>query len=158
MKTGNLLFSAVHLFVTSFIIGVGILFLALPYATPLRVALMNFLLEPGSTCRLIGGLVLGFGTLLFIALFYLNRRSFLSLDVAHVDTGVIQGYALDHFQKKFPGEEWSFDVTVHPKGRLEIFTAGMGQLEEEEFEGEWKTFLGKRLHYFKPFTLTFVET
>ncbi|MBF5058563.1 hypothetical protein [Candidatus Neptunochlamydia vexilliferae] len=158
MKTKDLLFSAVHFFVTCFIIGVGVLFLTLPYAAHLRVALVNFLLEPGEACRLIGASILGFGSLLFIAIFRLNRRNFLALDSADIDKGVIQEVALDHFQQKFPDEEWSFDVAVHPKGRLEIFTSGMGQLEEEEFEGEWKTFLGERLHYFKPFTLTFVET
>ena len=164
MRTGNILFSAVHLFVFFFVMGVGVLFLALPYADYFRVQCVNFLEDPHRMCSLIGGIILGIGALLCAAAYLLNRRQYMSLEMegasVDIEEGVILGCTKAYFQKKFPGIEAVSDVAIRGKSTIEIITSLPSTQEEEffeEVEEELGCILARHLGYQKPFTVTFVE-
>lgn len=164
MRTGNILFSAVHFFVVFLVMGVGFFFLALPHADYFRVQLINFLEDPHSMCTLIGGVILGIGALLFTAAYLLNRRQYLSLEMEgasfDIEEGVIQRCVKAYFQGRFPDFEAVSDVAIRGKSTIEVMTSLPAPQEEgffEEVEEEIGFILARRLGYQKPFTVTFVE-
>ena len=164
MRTGNILFSAAHFFVVFFVMGVGVLFLALPYADYFRLQCVNFLEDPHRMCSIIGGIVLGIGALLCAAAYLLNRRQYVSLEMegvsVDIEEGVILRCAKTYFQKKFPGIEAVSDVAIRGKSTIEIITLLPSPQEEgffEEVEKELGCIMARHLGYQKPFTVTFVE-
>lgn len=165
MRTGNLLFSAVHFFVVFFIFSLGIFFVALPYADYFRIQLVNFLLDPGKICFLIGGIILGMGALLFTIAYLLNRKTFVRMKMGgalvDIEEGVIRKCALTYFQEKFPNCEPLSDVVIYGKSTIEIITS-LPKPQEEEFfievEEELTVLLARKLGYQKAFRISFVET
>ncbi len=91
MRTGNILFSAVHFFVVLCVLGLSFFFLALPHADYFRIQLINFLEDTHSMCTLIGGIILGVGAILFMAAYLLNRRQYVSLEMEGVSVDIEEG-------------------------------------------------------------------
>jgi len=164
MRTGNILFSAAHFFVVVLVIGVGVLFLALPHADYFRMQLINFLEDPHNMCSLIGGIILGIGVLLCGVAYLLNRRQYVSIEMegasVDIEEGVIRRYAKTYFQEKFPDFESISDVVIRGKSTIEIMTSLPAPQEDKffkEVEEELGFILARHLGYQKPFTVTFVE-
>ncbi|QVL58168.1 MAG: hypothetical protein KFB93_03565 [Simkaniaceae bacterium] len=165
MRSGNLLFSAVHFFVIFLIFGVGILFLALPYADYFRIQLINLLIHPSDLCFVIGGSLLGFGVLLFILLFVMNRRRYFQLEMKgakiEVEEKVIRDSVSTYFKTLFPEHDPVSEITIKGKSMIELFIS-LPQEKEEAFfvqmEEELGGILARRLGYQNPISLTFVET
>ncbi len=165
MRTGNILFSAVHFFVVFLLMGVGVFFLALPHADYFRMQLINFLEDPRSVCSLMGGIILGVGALLCAVAYLLNRRQYVSIEMkgasVDIEEGVIRKYAKAYFQERFPDFESISDIAIRGKSTIEIMTSLPAPQEEEffeEVEEELGFILARHLGYQKPFTVTFVET
>jgi hypothetical protein len=164
MRTGNILFSAVHFFVVFLVLGVGVLFLALPHADYFLMQLINFLEYPRSICTLIGGVILGIGVILFVVAYLLNRRQYVSLEMegasVDIEEGVIRSCAKAYFQERFPDFESVSDVAIRGKSTIEIMTSLPSPQKKEffeEVEEELGFILARHLGYQKPFTVTFVE-
>ncbi|MCB1072737.1 MAG: hypothetical protein H7A41_00445 [Chlamydiales bacterium] len=165
MRSGNLLFSAVHFFVIFLIFGMGALFLALPYADYFRIQLMNLLIHPSDLCYAIGGALIGFGALLFILLYLMNRRSYFQVEMrgtkVQVDEKVIRDAVSTYFKALFPGKNPVNDIAIKGKSMIELIVS-LPQEKEEDFlekvEEELGEILARRLGYQNRFLLTFVET
>ena len=165
MRSGNLLFSAVHFFVIFLIFGVGTLFFALPYADYFRIQLINLLIYPSDLCFILGGILLGFGTLLFILLFVMNRHCYFQLEMKgtkiEIEEKVIRDSVSTYFKALFPGQNPVNDIAIKGKSMIELIVS-LPQEKEEDFfdqvEEELGGILARRLGYQNPFSLTFVET
>ncbi|MCB1110940.1 MAG: hypothetical protein KDK64_08155 [Chlamydiia bacterium] len=165
MRTGHLLFSGVHFFMISLLLGMGVLFLVLPYAPLFRMQLIAFIENPAGMCQWIGGIVLGIGMILFAAAFLLSRKQYVRIEMNgtsfDVDEKVIRRCTLSYFRERFPEFEPLSDVVVKGKSTIEVFTSLPAPQEEEffeEVEEELSALLARRLGYQKPFTVTFVES
>lgn len=165
MRSGNLLLSAIHFFVIFLIFGVGVLFLALPYADYFRIQLINLLIRPSNICFIIGGLFLGFGTLLFILLFSMNRRRYFQLEMkgakVEVEEKVIRDFVSTYFKALFPGSNPVSGIAIKGKSMIELIISLPQEKEEgffEQVEEELGGILARRLGYQNRFSLTFVET
>lgn len=165
MRSGNVLFSAVHFFVIFLIFGIGALFLALPYADYFRIQLVNFLVSPSNLYLIIGGGLLGFGVLLFILLFTMNKRCYVQLEMKgtkiEIEEKVIRDSVSTYFKALFPNHDPVSDVAIKGKSMIELIIS-LPQEKEEEFfeqvEEELGGILARRLGYQNPIALTFVET
>lgn len=165
MRSGNLLFSAIHFFVIFLIFGVGALFISLPHADYLRIQLVNVLIHPSGLCFVIGGILIGFGALLFIILYLMNRRRYFQIEMQgtkiEVDEKVIRDSVSTYFKALFPGQNLVNDIAIKGKSMIELIVS-LPQEKEEDFfekvEEELRTILARRLGYQNRFSLTFVET
>lgn len=165
MRSGHLLFSALHFFMIVIIVGAGIFIVTLPYADYLRFRLITFLATPSELCFLIGSVVIGVGAVLLTILYAMNRHRYLQLEMvrgtAAIEEQLIRHAAQSYFKTVFPEHEPLADVVVKGKSMIEIITSLPRDQEEEFFsqvEQELGLILARRFGYEKPFTLTFVET
>lgn len=165
MNSRNLLFSGVHFFVIFLVFGLGALILALPYADPFRIQVVNALLEPGENFLYIGGGIIAFSLILFTCLFVLNRRSYFQLEmkgaVIEIEEKVIRDCVSTYFKGVFPEQETVQEVVIKGKSMIELFVTLPKEKEEEFFEQveeELGGILACKLGYQAPFSLTFIET
>lgn len=165
MRSGNLLFSAVHFFVIFIIFGVGALFIALPHADHFRIQLVNVLIHPSNSCFVVGGTFIGFGALLFILLYLMNRRRYFQLEMKgakiEVDEKVIRDSVSTYFKALFPGQNLVNDIAINGKSMIELIVSLPHEKEEdflEKIEEELGGILARRLGYQNQLSLTVVET
>ena len=165
MKSGNVLFSAVHFFVIFFILTVGVLFLVLPYADHFRILLINSLLNDLPLYQILGYALIGASLLLFVGLYMLNRRRFFQIEMEaafiEVDKGLIQEMVRGYWKELFPGKDSSVDVVVTGKQTLEVVASLPEEKEEDFFERvqrELGSLLARQFGYQKPFIVTLAET
>jgi hypothetical protein len=160
VRTGHLLFSAIHFLVIFFLIALGVFLIALPYAPHFRFFLTIAFTETPQLLAKMGWGILGVGLFLFITLYFLNRRHFIQFQSEgvkiSVDERVIKHFVHDHVKILFP--EVSTEVVVRSKGKLEIiFTLPSIQEDEETWqrvENELSDLLVNRLGYQKEFYFT----
>ena len=162
MRTGHLLFSAVHFLVVFFLIAVGVFLIALPHAPHFWLSLTAALTEAPELFTKFGWGILVFGFFLFVGLYFLNRRHFIRFQSEgvkiSVDEMVIQKSVHDHIKTFFPDIEMGTDVAIKGKDKLEIIIY-LPQIQEEEevwqrVENELGTLLHDLLGYRKEFYLT----
>ncbi|WP_420422200.1 hypothetical protein [Simkania sp.] len=164
MRSGNVLFSAVHFFVILLILSLGGLLLALPYAETFRFHLTYYIYERPGLFKLIGGVTLGFGLLLFLGFYFLNKRRFLTVRMGpamtQIDERVVQDYVQDYFKEKHTSDEGVVDVVVQKGEVLEIIVPAPkdweGEVEEhlQRLQNDLGDRLSRRLGYYKEFYLT----
>lgn len=164
MKSGNILFSAVHFFVIFFILTVGVLFVVLPYADHFRILLINSLLSDLPLYQILGYAMIAASLLLFIGLYMLNRRRFFQIEMeaslVEVDKGLIQEMVRGYWKELFPGKETSVDIVISGKQSLEVVASLPEEREEDFFEQVQKelgSLLARQFGYQKPFTITLAE-
>jgi hypothetical protein len=164
MRTGNLLFSAAHFFVALFIISLGIFFLALPYADEFRFFATHFIHNKPELLKLIGGLILGTGVILFSALYVLNRHRYLRIKMGPaetlIDEAIIHNYVSEYWREMQPYEDAQIDVMVQKGEVLEIIVTTPknweGKVEEHlmRLQDDLGDRLARRLGYYREFYLT----
>lgn len=165
MRTGHLLFSAVHFFMVFLVIALGVVFLTLPYADVFRMELIQLLDHPSETSLWLGGGIVGIGILLFIAAYMLSRRQYVQIEMGGspvtINEKVIRRCTQEYFKERFPDFAPLSDVVIKGKSTIEIITS-LPKPQEEEFfeevEEELSSLLARRLGYIAPFTVTFVES
>ncbi|MCP5490895.1 MAG: hypothetical protein H7A42_07275 [Chlamydiales bacterium] len=164
MRSGNILFSAVHFFVILLILSLGGLLLALPYAETFRFQLAYYIYERPDLFKLIGAITLGFAVLLFLGFYLLNKRRFITVKMGpamtQIDEKVVQDYVQDYWNEKQPSEEGVVDVVVQKGEILEIIVPipknWEGEVEEHlvQLQNDLGDRLSRRLGYYKEFYLT----
>lgn len=164
MRTSNLFFSAIHLFVVMFIIVVGVSFFLLAKLPNFRVVVANRILEdPGFFLKL-GSAISLFGLLLLTGFTVLNRKRYLKLKMGCsqtlIDEAIIRDYLKNYWKEVFPKQEVQSDVVLHFPGKLEII-AQLPKMKEKEKEtlltrvqNELGVLLARKLGYEKEFFLT----
>ncbi|MEM8727964.1 MAG: hypothetical protein AAGE99_04565, partial [Chlamydiota bacterium] len=137
----------------------------LPYADYFRLQLINGLLHPPNFCFTIGGILIGFGALLFILLYLINRRRYFQLEMQgakiEIDQQLIRDCVSGYFKTLFPGQSLVNGITIKGGSMIELIVS-LPQEKEEDFfakvEEELGIVLARRLGYRNRFLLTFVET
>ncbi|MCH9630947.1 MAG: hypothetical protein S4CHLAM37_09580 [Chlamydiia bacterium] len=164
MRTSNILFSVVHLFVVLFIIAAGIFFIMLPSLSSFRVNLASLLTEGSAFFVKLGIAFLSFGFLLLTGFYFLNRKKYLKLKMGCgktlIDEAIIKDYLKNYWQEVFPGQEVQSDIILHFPQKLEII-AQLPKIKEEEkdtllarVQNELGVILARKLGYEKEFFLT----
>lgn len=164
MRTSNVLFSAAHFFVVFFVICLGCLFCAFPYAQQFRLSFIHFLQQEPETFQWIGGAILAFGGLLLLGFSLLNRRRFLRIQMGPaktlVDEAIVQDYVQTYWKEKHPDDDVHVDVVVQKGETLEIIVPASkdweGKVEEhlEAVQNDLGDRLSRRLGYYREFYLT----
>lgn len=164
MRTGNLLFSAVHLFVVLFIVGVGVFFLLLPNSIAFRLTLEQLLVSDTSLFAKIGIGITCFGVLLLVGFYILNKKNYLTFKINGsrilIDEAIIQDYLKQYWREVFPHHDIYSEVVFHFPQKLEI-VAQLPKMNEEEkthlllrMQNELSVLLARKLGYEKEFFLT----
>lgn len=168
MRLGNLLFSAIHLFVVFFIFILGVMSLLVPFSPGLRFSMTYLLAEQSSIFLWIGSFSVSLGTLFFIGLWRLNKKRYLQIKMQHnqtiIEEAIIKEYVQSYWKEMFPSIEPAFDIVIHPHQKLELITQNFPSLEEEQKESlfervqsELGVLLARHLGYEKDFFLTISE-
>ena len=167
MRSGNILFSAVHFFVILLILSLGGLLLALPYAETFRFHLTYYIYERPDLFKLIGGVSLGFGVLLLIGFYFLNKRHFLTVKMGpaatQIDEAIVQNYVQDYWKEKHASDEGLVDVVVQKGEVLEIIVPAPkdweGEVEEHllRLQNDLGDRLSRRLGYYREFYITLTD-
>lgn len=167
MKTGNILLSAIHFLVLLIILSLGSILLALPYTKSFLYYLSDSLHHQPHLFKLLGGITLSFGLLLFIPFYLLNKRSFLTLKVGSatttIDQSIVQNYIQKYWEKKHPTKQPLIDVVIKKGKTLEIILSipenWEGEVEENliDLENDLKNCLSSQLGYHQPFYLTLTK-
>lgn len=164
MRTGNLLFSAVHLFVVLFILGIGLFFLLLPSSVAFRLALESLLISDTPIFARIGVTITFFGILLLVGFYVLNRKKYLTLKMNGskilIDEAVIRDYLSHYWKEVFPYHEIFSEVVLHFPQKIEIIAQLPAMSGEERehlllrMQNELSVLLARKLGYEKEFFLT----
>lgn len=164
MRTINLLFSAVHLFVVLFILAVGIFFLLLPSSLAFRLALEQLLVNDTPMLAKIGAGITVFGITLLVFFYIFNRKNYLTLKMSGsktlIDEAIIRDYLSQYWKEVFPHQDIYSEVVFHFPQKLEII-AQLPKMEEQEkgqllsrVQNELSVLLARKLGYEKEFFLT----
>lgn len=164
MRTGHLLFSAVHLFMVLLILAFGVFFLVLQGSSVMRLRLEELLVGQGAFFTNIGVALLIIGGLLLFGLYQLNRQHYLTLKMSGskvlIDEAIVRDYLRQYWKETFPHQEISSEVVMHLPQKLEIIV-DLPQMKEEEkehllsrMENELGVLLARKLGYEKEFFLT----
>ena len=160
MRSSNVLFSAVHLFVVFLILAVGCFFLVLPQTTQFRWKLIELLFHYPAIFMRIGIGMVGIGTLLFIGFFVLNKKRYLSFSMhtqeISIDENIAHDYVLSYWKEAFPDGDVASDVVVHSSNKVEVI-AHIPKLTDEmliKVEEELGAILERKMGYNGSFLLT----
>ena len=164
MRTGHLLFSAVHLFMVLLIFAFGVFFLLLESSDSLRLGLEQLLVNNGRIFVKIGIVFLSVGCLLLIGLYRLNKQPYLTLKISGskvlIDEAIIRDYLEHYWKEVFPHQEIRSEVVLHLPQKLEIIVELPAMQEEDKepllsrMENELSVLLARKLGYEKEFFLT----
>lgn len=164
MRTSNILFSVVHLFVVLFILAAGIFFIMLPSLLSFRVNLASLLTESPSYFIKLGIAFSAFGLLLLVGFYMLNRKKYLVLKMdcgkTLIDEAIIKDYLKNYWKEVFPGQEVQSDVILHFPQKLEIiaqFPKMDGKIKDAlliRVQNELGVILARKLGYEREFLLT----
>ena len=168
MKNGHLLFSAVHLIVTFFIIASGLLSMSLFFNQETRFRLAHMLENEGASLFFAVGVAVTFvGVMLLIGFYMMYRRRYYKIRMncskVLVDQSIVKEYVSDYWSKLFPGEKLFLDVAFGANQHLEVITQ-VPRLEKDQrelvfkrVENELGVILARKIGYEKEFVLTVCE-
>lgn len=166
MRTGNVLFSAVHLFVIFVILAIGVCFIALAKIPHVKFLISDLLSEKPEVCFSLGIFVLVLGCILLVGLYAMNRKRYYQVSMkgnkTKIDEAIIQKYVENYWQRIFPGQKFSAGVLLHPNRKIEIMAEIPNMPEEEQIEllekveTELGGILAGNLKYDKEFELTVI--
>jgi len=166
MRSGNVLFSAVHFFVVLFIIALGVFFIAIPYADHFRFLLSAMLLDNPDVFAKIGWGVLSLGLMLFFGFYLLNRKRYIHLTMQasklSIEETIVRDYVYDYWKSLFPKNEVVTDIVITGNEQIEI-VANLPKVAMEnddalfeKMEKELSAILERRLGYKRDLLLTLV--
>ncbi len=164
MRTGNYLFSLVHLFVVLLMISMGLFFVFLPTSPEFRFVLARLLSESSAVFPKIGFSLVGFGVLLLFGFYILNKKSYikykLSCHKTVIEEAVIEEYVKKYFKEIFPKQDVVSEIVIKGPKSLEV-VACFPEMQEKEKENllqrvqnELGVLLARKLGYEKEFFLT----
>ena len=107
---------------------------------------------------------MGFGLLLFIGFYLLNKRRFLTVKMGpaltRIDEAIVHDYVQDYWREKHASDEGVVDVVVQKGEVLEIIVPAPrdweGEVEEhlQRLQNDLGDRLSRRLGYYREFYLT----
>ena len=120
MRQGDLLFSAVHLFVVTLLLALGVVCVIAAASSAVRFNLSEVLFCSPDILWKIGLIVIGVSILLFVALFALNRKRYLELDVkgnpVSLSRSLVEEVVSAFLTLQVPGVKIAAEVEVTKKG------------------------------------------
>jgi hypothetical protein len=138
MRTGNILFSAVHFFVVLAILAIGGFFIALAKIPHVQFLISELFSENPSLFLPIGIFTMVLGGILMIGLYAMNRKRYyrvrMKFDKADVDEAVIHKYVEKYWQEIFPGQKFTTGVLLYPNRKIEVIAEIPDMPEEEQIE------------------------
>lgn len=169
MRTGNLFFSLVHLFVAFFLAAAGALSIALHYSLATRQRLALFLEADSHLFFLFfGSGIVIFSLFLLIGLYTLNKTKYLQLQMndhqLSIDQSIVRSYVVAYWKQRFPNFNPSVDISLRPNQKLEIITdpppipAEEKQHFFENVESDLSQILREKMGYDRPFVLTVITS
>lgn len=136
MRSGNVLFSAVHLLVVSFILGMGLILYLLPFATEYRVDLADLLLHRPQVFARCGIACFSFGLLLLFGFYRLNSKRYYTIKLRDQKVSssdkLIKLLVLKFYKRLFPNENTPQDIYLNNKGELELILSLKKKEKEQE--------------------------
>lgn len=168
MKISNIIFSAVHLFITFLMMSCGCLFLWIPYSKNTQYSAVHLILNESHLMMKIGLSLIALGFVLFGMLYFLNRKRYFQIKMKYskalVDEAIIKEYITDYWKEAFPKLKPKLDVMIHPNQKIEVVTSSFPDVDEEikedvfnRVQAELSVLLSRRIGYEKDFTLTICE-
>jgi hypothetical protein len=166
MRTGNLLFSAVQLFVVVIILGLGAFLIGLAKAPHVKLLITELINSSSPLFSLLGYSMLLIGTILLFGFYAMNRGQYYKVKMkcnhAEVDVSIIQDYIEKYWKDILPEQEAYLDVILHRDQKLEIiarmsnYSFEQHKMLLEKIERDLGTLLSKNLGYNKEFLFTVV--
>ena len=124
MRTGDILFSAIHFFVVLVIASTGGFFIAVAKIARVRFFFSHLFSEKYEIFFPIGASLLVFTAILFIGLYAMNRKQYYKIRMQHhktaVDEALIQKYVDKYWKEVFPNKKVSAGVIVHGNQKIEV--------------------------------------
>lgn len=166
MRPGHGLFSAVQFLIVAILLCVGGFFFFLPWAPHTRFQLISLISERVDLFTLIGSGFLGFGLLLSIGLYFMNRQSYYQVEMKHdkhtaaVELLLLRKSVEIYWKRLFPDKDLSTDVLLHAGKKIEVIVELPSMSPEEEqmllskVEKEIGALLTHQIGYFKEFLFT----
>lgn len=163
MRTSNVLFSAVHLIVSLFVVSVGVFLMALSYAPNFQELIHRIMSENRLFFFYMGGGVSAMGVILLIGFYCMHRKSYYTLlmtpNKVFIEENILKEYVKEYWKNIFPGAVDDLEVVVSRDQKIEIITRCPSKREEgkelfERIENELGVLLARKLGYDKEFTLT----
>ncbi len=168
MRSGNLLFSAVQLFVVAAIVSAGLFFLGIVHVPHFPLLLMSVLSKSSAFFSLAGYGLIFLGLLLFVGFFVMHRGRYYQVRMkggdAQMDLALLHTY-IEKFWKEsfFSPESEVKEVIVYGNQKIEI-VAKLPELSVSEqkqtltrIEKELGAFLSHKLGYRHSFLLTITK-
>lgn len=164
MRTGNVLFSAVHFLVTVALFFLGGFLIALKWAPSVRFKLSSFFTDRPDLFIPLGAVLLVMGLTLLIGFTLMYRGSYyrLAMRGAEVDVALLRTAMESYWKTVFPQEELTTEVFLHKDQKIEL-VAEIPKLPEEErlvllanVEKEIGDLLARQLGYKREFLITVV--
>ncbi len=121
MRTGHLLFSAVHFFVVVFVLAVGGFLLGLAYFPFVRMLVLQFFSANSSLFFLMGGITLLTGCILLMGFYAMHRPVYYQLSMqVSVETPLIRKLIDEHWKMLFSKEGKVHEVILYPNQKIEV--------------------------------------
>lgn len=167
MRTGNVLFSAVHFFVCVILLALGGSLVAVAKIDHLKILISSVVFEKASTLANAGYLVLAGAGILFFCLSLMHRGRSYSFKMKNnkvsMGKSLIQNYVEAYWKTLFPDTKLIPEVLIYHRNKIEVF-AQLPDLKEEEqtqllekIENELGELFAEKLGYEKDFQLTISE-
>ena len=164
MRTGYVLFSAIHFLFLAMFVCIGLFFLSLPTLPHLKVLALKFFSLPDATFYLAGGVILSVALSLFGGFWVMNKTRYFQLEMqlpsGVIEIPVVRSLVQRYWEEKFPKSKGNVDVVLHKRQKIEIFLPlpNVSDLEMflTELEKELGVLLKQNLGYDQPFRLTFL--
>jgi hypothetical protein len=138
MRTGNILFSAVHFLIVLFVMAVGVFFIGISHYANLKAALVDFISLRSHLFFPIGLLVLVAGFLLLMGLYAMQKRVFyrvqMAAHTASVDIPLLHQIIENYWKGVVSQEKKIEEVILYPNQKLEV----IAQLPDMNFESQEK--------------------
>lgn len=162
MRTGYVLFSAIHFLFLTMFVGVGLFFFSLPALPHLKVLALKFFSLPDESFYLAGGVILSVALSLFGGFWIMNKTRYFQLEMqlpsGVIEIPVVRSLVQRYWEGKFPDSKSKIDVVLHKRQKIEIFLPLPNVSDLEVFltqlERELGLLLKENLGYDQPFRLT----
>lgn len=139
MRKGIEALAAVHFFLVSTLLFIGLFFLILPKAPHFRFLLSELIATRSEVFAPIGGVISSLAIMLAASFYALYRHRTLYVTMLHnpieVDPVVIEKYVNEYFLEYFPDLLSKTQVSVSKKQRLEVtvYTTKIATSEKQQF-------------------------